>query len=402
MKKFNANSIIFIFATILFLSGVYGNCFLSVAACTVQMISGVICLDDERVEKAKNSIDKVSSELLNYHDLMMDIDSIRNNVLGTRVIYKDDTTVIKSNSDSLIEVHTKKSDEEISEIVSRIKELENIAEENGAHFLYCAVPTKSMFSSTPSNVIDYSEDNYKAFLCALNDRNIPMMDFTSMLNDSCAGDTYYFYRTDHHWRAEYGFKAAGVLCEELANRYEFYYNKSYTDIRNYNITTFSKWFLGSYGKKVGTFFTWYGADDINLITPKFSTNIAVEYPLNKQTREGTFEETVLDLGNIEEKDYYRKNPYSAYSGGDYRLQIVKNKLNSDGKKVLIIRDSFACVVTPFLALQTTELHICDMRDFIQEEKLNMADYIREEKPDYVVLFFSGVNGTEKGGRYDFF
>ncbi|WP_022755584.1 DHHW family protein [Butyrivibrio fibrisolvens] len=404
MRKFNANSILFVFAMAIIFSGIFGKCIIRVAADTVHIISAMACFDVERVELAKNSIDNASSELLSYHDTMMDIDSIRNNVLGTRVVYKDDTTVIKSETDSLIEVRLKKDDEEIGETVSRVKELEDIAEENGAHFLYCAVPTKSMFTTAPGNITDFSAENYKQFISSLNDANVPVLDFYSMMSNSNNNviDTDYYYRTDHHWKVECGFQAAGILCEELSNRYGFSYNKLYTDIKNYNITTFYDWFLGSYGKKVGTFFTWYGADDFSLVTPNFSTNLVVEDPLNNQKQEGSFEETLLCLEDIEKRDYYGKNPYGAYSGGDYRLQIVKNNLNPEGKKIIIIRDSFACVVTPFLSLQTKELHICDMRDFIPGEKMNMADYICEQKPDYVIVFFSGVNGIEKGGRYDFF
>ncbi|WP_022772767.1 alginate O-acetyltransferase AlgX-related protein [Butyrivibrio sp. AE2015] len=402
MNKFNTNCILFAFATGLILYGLFGNSCIRVAAGTAHMVLAIVHFDTEGIESAKASIDKATSELLNYHDIMMDIDSIRNNIWGTRVIYKDDTTVIKSDSDSLIEVRSLKSEKELNETVTRIKELEDVAEDNGAKFLYCAIPTKNMFTVAPSNVPDYSKENYQNFLMRLNDENIPTLDLSIVMDDSDAVDTDYYYRTDHHWKAECGFKAAGALCEELSNRYSFSYNEAYTDISNYEITTFKNWFLGSYGKKVGLYFTWYGADDFDLITPKFSTSFVVEEPFDGEKREGTFEDTILFKKYVDEKDYYENNPYGVYSGGDYRLQIIENNLNLGGKKVLVLRDSFSCPLTPFLSLQTRELHICDMRDFIPDEKMNMADYIQQQKPDYVIVIFSGVHGIEKGGRFDFF
>ena len=105
-----------------------------------------------------------------------------------------------------------------------------------------------------------------------------------------------------------------------------------------------------------------------------------------------------------EKDLYKKNTYAAYSGGDFRLQIMRNELNPDGKKILLIRDSFACAVAPFLALQTSELHICDMRNFeyFAGDKFYMDNYIREINPDYVLVLYSGVNPVGGSlGKYDF-
>ena len=52
-----------------------------------------------------------------------------------------------------------------------------------------------------------------------------------------------------------------------------------------------------------------------------------------------------------------------------------------------IRDSFACTVTPFLALQAKELHVIDVRNYSYYvgEKINVYDYIEEIQPDYVIV-----------------
>ena len=76
MKKFNVNCILFIFAAVFILAGVRGNF-------------------------------GASSEELRYHDALMDIDSIRNNLLGTRVVFKDDSTILKARSGSLLIASTK-------------------------------------------------------------------------------------------------------------------------------------------------------------------------------------------------------------------------------------------------------------------------------------------------------
>lgn len=141
-----------------------------------------------------------------------------------------------------------------------------------------------------------------------------------------------------------------------------------------------------------------------IITPKFETNIIEERPFENRIKTGGFKDTVL-FKYFMTKDYYNINTYDTYCGGNFRLQLMKNNLNSNGKKILLICDSFACVVVPFLSLQTNELHICDMRnfDYYVGDKLNVEKYIKKIEADYVIVLYSGVTSLENSdGRYDFF
>ena len=70
------------------------------------------------------------------------------------------------------------------------------------------------------------------------------------------------------------------------------------------------------GKKVGTFFTWHGADDFELITPKFETSFIEEQPMKGEKREGSFEESLLFMENMR-KDLY---------GGTARLRRAQLRL----------------------------------------------------------------------------
>jgi hypothetical protein len=106
--------------------------------------------------------------------------------------------------------------------------------------------------------------------------------------------------------------------------------------------------------------------------------------------------------NIETKDYYNLNPYYVYGGCDYRIQKIINNTNPLGKKFVIIRDSFAVPITPFLALNAAELHLLDMREYISDESINAFEYINRVKPDYVVVIFSDILSIEdSGGKYNF-
>ena len=405
MKKFNVNCILFIFVIAFIIAGIWGNCFTRLKWGTIDMLAGFKHFNAGAVMDAKETIDRVSSEELSYHDTMMEIDSFRNNLLGTRVVKKDDTTVVKALSDSLCAPTGLLSDSEISEVVTQIKKLQIISEENGAQFLYCAAPKKELYEQLPSNVENHLPENFSRLLEELTEAEIPALNLTKVLDENhlTTGEDIFYY-TDHHWKAYPGFLASGAICRELSSRYGFTYNEKFTDLQNYTVSQYKRWFLGSKGKKVGQYFSWHGIDDFDLITPNFETDMIEEQPIKEEIKTGTFEETVLFMENME-KDYYHKSPYSTYSGGDFRLQIMKNNQNPDGKKILLVRDSFACVVAPFLALQTSELHICDMRDYSYYigDKMNLEDYIQEIKPDYVLVLYTGISSVRNAhGKYDFF
>lgn len=405
MKKFNTNSILFIFAMAFIVTGLCGKCFSSLKQGTIDMLVAVKHANLAGVIKAKDNIDDVSSKELSYHDMLMDIDSVGKNLLGTRVVKKDDTTIVKSDSGNLFVLVERLDDDEIDEVVSRIQALNDVSEKNGARFLYCAAPRKELYAQQlPSNVGSLFPENYYRLLAGLRASGIPAVDFSEVFKEDNVAETDIHYNTDHHWKTYSGFLASAAICRELSSRYGFAYNGQYTDLQNYTVTVYPNWFLGSRGKKVGRFFTWCGPDDFELITPNFETNMTEEQPYKKKIREGTFEETVLYMKNME-KNYYHTTPYSTYSGGDFRLQIMRNNLNPGGKRILLVRDSYACVVAPFLALQTSELHICDMRDYVYStgDKLNLEEYISKFRPDYVIVLFSGVNSVKEArGKYDFF
>ena len=404
MKKFNVNSILFLFAVAFIAAGIRGNCWTKLKKNTKEMFSALRHVNMEEVLKTRTAIDKNSMEALSYHDRLMDLDSLRKNLLGTRVVIKDGEFIIRYDSGSLGGAFSRLEDDEIAEVTARIQEVKNVSEENGARFLFCAAPNKALYETFPANTENYEKENFDRFLAGLRASEIPVLDFRNTFKENNVAAQDIFYYTDHHWRSRSGFLACSAICRELSARYGFEYDAFYTDLDNYSVSLYQDWFLGSFGKKTGRFFTWNSPDDFELITPKFETDMREEQPFKKEIREGTFEKTVLFMGNME-KDYYHKNTYAVYSGGDFRLQIMKNNLNPDGKKILVIRDSFACTVTPFLALQTSELHLCDVRNFkyFVGDKMNIAEYIRVIRPDYVLILYNSIASMrESDGQYDFF
>ena len=140
--------------------------------------------------------------------------------------------------------------------------------------------------------------------------------------------------------------------------------------------------MGSQGKRVGTLYG--GVDDFTVYTPKFDTDLTYTCPFYGIDRTGPFNQSVCFPERIAARDWFDGNPYTYYAGGDYPLARAVNRNNPEGPKILLIRDSFACAMTPFLALGCSELVTVDLRYFSGD----LTETILSEKPDLVVTLYT--------------
>ena len=329
---------------------------------------------------------------LSYHDWAVNVYSAFNRLIGTRVVFKDDITVVRADNGYLGSMRAKAENQTLESYADNVSNLYSQALDIGAEFLYVMAPMKGYDFLYPPNVTDYTVSNCYRFAEMIKARNIPFLNLIETAADEEITAEEMFFVTDHHWRPRWGLWAA----ERISDRLDVKYDKALLDISNYNIENYKNWFLGSQGKKVGICFTPYGADDFEVITPKFETRLTEKQPYKNSVREGDFTETVLYMNNIDVKDYYNLNPYVTYSGGDFREQIITNHNNPDGKKIVIIRDSYACALVPFLSLVMGETYVVDIRENsgYVGDKLKMSEYIEKINPDYVMVFYSGLSDSK--------
>jgi hypothetical protein len=190
-----------------------------------------------------------------------------------------------------------------------------------------------------------------------------------------------FYKTDHHWKAETGLWASAVLVNCLNEHYGFTIDTRLAAPGQYRAEVYADWFLGSQGKKVTLRQT--PPEDFTLLTPLFETDVSLTIPnLNIDTR-GSFD-VLIDHFQLDRKNYYGLDPYTAYLYADNPVITIHNNRVHDGKKILLIKDSFAEVVSPFLSMGVEDLHIMDLRHF----NGNVRAYIAKHLPDIVVVLYN--------------
>ena len=269
-----------------------------------------------------------------------------------------------------------------------------LAGEIGADFIYVAVPSKQYKDDLlPQGTVCYANEKYDTVMDYVKSAGIDYIDMREVLLEQAEykDDNWfgYFYKSDHHWRNKGAFVAYNEICRHF-KLLGYETNEEYLNSDNYSKKTYENVFLGTHARMAGPLYA--GLDDYELWLPKFDTSYDYNAVNMGITRKGNFEEALVYYENLASYsyDYYA---YYAYLKEDYDFIEIKNELNRDAPKVVIVRDSSAVAVSAFLVNQCSELDMIDLR-YLKEGD-SAISYIREKKPDIVIYMFSpGYLGNE--------
>ena len=233
----------------------------------------------------------------------------------------------------------------------------------------------------PEVLRSYHNDMANRYLSVLQEEGVSTLDLRENFKEAPDWASL-FFRTDHHWRPEGAFFGYQALMERLSADYGFPVNEEALSEDSFEKTVYEDFFLGSQGKRTGAAYA--GVDDFTVYTPKFETSFRYHIYDRDLERTGTFNEALCFPERIEHRDFYTTNPYTYYSGGDWGRSAMVNELNPDGPKIVMLRDSYACALAPFLALQCSELTTLDMRHF----EGDYYETIEEIDPDLVIVMYT--------------
>lgn len=253
--------------------------------------------------------------------------------------------------------------------------------------LYVQAPSKYTVFDLPEGLYDYSEAEADQFLSLLEDSYlVDTLDLRPAFREAVESGDYeaeeLFFRTDHHWTPLGAFLGFQTLCDKLKEDYDVPIRKEWVRSRSYSKTYFDGFFLGSMAKRVGSLYA--GMDGLELWSPTFATNFTYTVPLSGIKREGSFSASLLFPERLVDTDYYFDNPYSIYSGDDYLLARALNHNNPEGPRILVLRDSFGCALTPFLAIVSSEMMAVEPRAFNSDQDY-MIEYINWLDPDLIIV-----------------
>lgn len=171
-------------------------------------------------------------------------------------------------------------------------------------------------------------------------------------------DEYIYYRNDHHWTSLGAYYAYNTAIQKLG----------FTPIpySKFNIEHASDDFKGTFYSK--SLYNGIKADTIDIYTMDKSKGIQ-SMVVNDGTSETTFD-TLYDRSYLDTKD-----KYGTFLSENNPIVTVKTNVQND-KKILIIKDSYANSVVPFLAEHYSEITILDLRyiGITSENIVNINDY----------------------------
>lgn len=226
------------------------------------------------------------------------------------------------------------------------------------------VPTTGyiMKSQLPALHDAYPDDEMMQNIQAICGETVQWIDVQDTLRNTAHGNT--FYRTDHHWTSRGAYQAYQTLARAWglipANETEY----EVASIPGFYGTTYSK---------SGLWAT--AADQIELWNDCSTQSRVSVYDENKPfplEHESVFFETHLDAAD----------KYPVFLDGNHGL--VKIKSNAPSGKLLIIRDSFAHCLAPFLTRHFQEIDLIDLRYFKNQ---TVSDYMKEQKYDRILLVY---------------
>ena len=175
-----------------------------------------------------------------------------------------------------------------------------------------------------------------------------------------------FYRTDHHWTtlgAYYGYETVmDALGRDSLKETDFTPETAASD---FNGTLYSQ-----------SGIHWLEPDTVEFWVEDTGLDIT-------SWRNGTPEP-----GSLYDRSYLeKKDKYSAFLGGNQPLCVIRNENIADGGKLLLIRDSYADSLAPFLAQSFSEVHLLDLRYY----RASAAQYAEENGIDAICVLYSVQN-----------
>lgn len=181
-------------------------------------------------------------------------------------------------------------------------------------------------------------------------------------------DSYIYYRTDHHWTS-YGAYLAYIAAGEVLGY-------TGTSIEDFTVEHASNEFKGTlYSKTLDTSVTLDTIDYYTLTENEPSVKVSVYADFDTVNKK------------VKYKDYYSmyfrefldvKDKYSSFLGQNSPIVTVENENAKSDNSLLIIKDSYAHSVVPFLSKEYKKVTMIDLRyihtDF--QIMVNLKDYDR--------------------------
>lgn len=259
---------------------------------------------------------------------------------------------------SLIEMFTQINAQRYEENMQSVWCFVDAAQEEGIRTWVMLAPTASgmLKDSLPAYAPEIDQASLLAQAAAGHGTFVNVMDALAEHKDD-----YIYYRTDHHWTSLGAYRAYAAWKEQAG--------EVPAPLSAFEARVLSAEFLGTTYSKANLHQV-----EADVITAyESATPPKVEFPLTGEGQTGLYTQTYLQ----------GKDKYSAFLNGNQPSTIIHG-FGDEGKKLLLIKDSYANCFAQFLVYDYAQIHLIDLR----YNKQSMSDYAKENGIDEILILYN--------------
>ena len=167
-----------------------------------------------------------------------------------------------------------------------------------------------------------------------------------------------YFRTDHHWNEKGAAIGYELICKEVLQK----------EPEPYTFTQVSDSFQGTMYSRSGVF--WTPAEPVYRIDPETENPVAVTF------ENGTSMPSLYAEEHLQEKD-----KYTYYLDGNHGYEHIETSVHN-GKRAVVIKDSFAHILLPFMAQEYETIDVFDLRYYTD----SVSSFLLECEPDVYVIY----------------
>ena len=246
-----------------------------------------------------------------------------------------------------------------------------IAENFNVYVALAPTATKVLEAKLPSFAGPYDEGKYISdFYSALSDK-VHKVNILETLQDQLDSGQQLYYKTDHHWTTLGAYYAYTSFCKEAG--------LTPTPLSDFDIETVSHDFYGTLFSKGN--FTFIEPDDLQIFYPKEEKPVTVTYETEGKTTDSLYEYSHLET----------KDKYSVFLDNNHPLIHIQSSVEN-GRKILILKDSYANCFIPFLTANYEDIYVLDLR----YANMPIQTFASEHGIEDILLLYNVQNFSAEG------
>ncbi|USG67896.1 DHHW family protein [Brevibacillus ruminantium] len=304
-----------------------------------------------------SDFEKYVSDQFVLRDLWIEAKSETDRIMGK----KESNGVYLGKDGFMLKKFTPPSDEDLKEKIAAIHAFCDATPDLTKYMMLVPTAQSVLTDKLPSYASDNGELAYREKVQRSLRENLQIVDVYPAL----AGkrEQSLFYKTDHHWTTTGAYEAYQVLGREMG-----FEPKVKDDFRIEKVTDT---FYGSLYSKSG--YRHVKPDSIEFFLPKDNGRSSVEYVDEQQSTDSLYA-----MENLRKKD-----KYAVFLNGNHGLIKITTG-NREGRKLLVVKDSYANSFLPFLAEHFQEMYVVDLRYY----EGNLQKLILEQHLNEMLLLYN--------------